>query len=75
MAKIEYDKREKILSIRLSKKRSVDSDVRGNAVVDYDKDGRVVMIEIMPFTLEEFATINNYLPRILNVPRERAMAA
>ena len=34
---IKYDKEAKILSIRVSDKKSVDSDAKGNVVIDYDK--------------------------------------
>lgn len=65
MAKIKYDKDSKILTIRLSNKKSVDSDVRKNVVVDYDKDGEVVNVEIMNINMEEFKTANNYFNKIL----------
>ena len=43
------------LSIRLSKKRSVDSDVKDNIVIDYDEKGEIVNIEIMKINFGEFA--------------------
>jgi len=69
MAKISYDKKSKILSIRLGNKKSVDSDARGNVVIDYDREGKVVNIEIMNFSLEEFKTANNYLDKIFKHER------
>lgn len=57
MAKIKYDKETKILSIRLSDKRSVDSDAKNNIVIDYDKEGDIVNIEIMKISLEEFSKV------------------
>lgn len=65
MAKIKYDKDSKILTIRLSNKKSVDSDVRKNVVVDYDKDGGIVNVEIMNISMEEFKTADNYFNKIL----------
>lgn len=59
MAKIKYDKETKILSIRLSTKRSVDSDTKGNIVIDYDKDGDIVNIDIMKISIDEFSKIKS----------------
>lgn len=55
--KIQYNKQDKILSIKLSDEHSVDSDVRGNVVVDYDKKGMISNIDIMDFSLDEFKEI------------------
>jgi len=55
--KIKYDKESNILSIKLNKKRSVDSDVKDNIVIDYDENGEIVNIEIMKINIEEFAKI------------------
>ena len=52
--KIEFNKKEKILSIRFSKKKSVDSDIQGNVVIDYDKAGNVVNMEVMDINLDDF---------------------
>ena len=52
--KIKYHKKEKILSLRLRKKRSVDSDIKDNVVIDYDADGEVVNIDIMSINLTNF---------------------
>lgn len=71
MTKIKYDKEIEILSIRLSDKKSVDSDARGNVVIDYDKDGKVVNVEIMNISLEEFKVADSYLNKFFG----RKMAA
>jgi len=55
--KIKYDKKSNILSIRLSKRRNIDSDIRDNVVIDYDKNGEIVNIEIMGINLGEFMEI------------------
>ena len=52
--KVQYNKKSKILSIRLSARKSVDSDVKGNIVVDYDKNEEIVNIDIMEIDLDEF---------------------
>ena len=52
--KIHYDKKSNILSIRLSKKKSVDSDIKDNIVIDYDEKGEIVNIDIMKINLREF---------------------
>lgn len=72
MTKIKYDKEVEILSLRLSDRKSVDSDVRDNVVVDYDKDGKVVNIEIMNISLEEFKKTDNYLTQFFG--RKMAVA-
>lgn len=37
--KIDYNQKTNILSIKLSQKKSVDSDIKNNIVMDYAKDG------------------------------------
>jgi uncharacterized protein YuzE len=59
--KIKYDPKSNILSIRLSKKKSVDSDIKGNIVIDYDEKGEIVNIEIMKINLEEFSQIKQLI--------------
>lgn len=54
--KITYDKKANIISIRFGKKRSIDSDIKGNIVIDYDKSGEIVGIDIMGVSLEEFVS-------------------
>ncbi len=52
--KIKYHKKEKILSLRLSKGPSVDSDINGNMVIDYDAKGEIVNVDIMSISLNDF---------------------
>ena len=54
MLKIQYNPEVKILSIRFRRNKSVDSDIIDNAVLDYDKDGRLVNIDILEVNLEDF---------------------
>ena len=52
--KISYDPQSRILSIKLSRAASVDSDVHGSVVVDYDAHGVPVRLDIMDCSLDEF---------------------
>lgn len=52
MPKIQYDPKVRILSVRLSDEKSVDSDVQDNVVLDYDADGHLVNIDVMEVDLE-----------------------
>jgi uncharacterized protein YuzE len=59
---IKYDKKSNTLSIRLSKKKSVDSDVKDNIVIDYDQNGEIVNIEIMEINIREFTEAKRLIP-------------
>ena len=59
---IKYDKKSNILSIRMSKKKSVDSEVKENVVIDYDEKGEIVNIEIMGVSLSEFVKVKKFIP-------------
>lgn len=50
--KIKYNPQNNILSLRFSKNKSVDSEIHGNVVMDFDKDGNTVNIDIMKFNIE-----------------------
>jgi len=65
MPKINYDQEAGILSIKISNKKSVDSDMQKNIVIDYDKDGNVAKIEIMNVNLNEFEKEKNYFENFL----------
>ena len=65
MPKINYDQEAGILTIKVSNKKSVDSDAQKNVVVDYDKDGNIARIEIMSVNLNEFEKEKNYLKDFL----------
>ena len=54
---VKYNKNSNTLSIKLSKKKSVDSEIKGNIVIDFDENGEIVNIEIMKINLNEFAKI------------------
>lgn len=59
MVKIAYDKKTRILSLRLSRKKSVDSDVQDNVVIDRDADGNIVNVEIMDVDMGEFKRVQS----------------
>ena len=56
MTKIKYDPEVQILTIRFNKNKIVDSDVKSNVVIDYDKDGEIVSLEILSTDLEGIIT-------------------
>ena len=49
-----FDKESQALSIEMSKKKSVDSDIQGNVVVDYDNQGNIVRINLYQFNFDLF---------------------
>ena len=67
--KISYDKDSAVLSIEVKKAKSVDSDVSDNVVIDYDKKGEIVRVNLYSFdfnafksnerALKEFASCRN----------------
>ena len=67
MIKVAYDQKAKILAFRLSQKKSVDSDVQENVVIDRDKDGNIVNIDIMSFGINEFKKVKSPLGRIAHI--------
>ena len=52
--KISYDKDSQVLSIEMKRAKSVDSDIQGNAIIDYDKNGEVVRINFYNFSFDNF---------------------
>ena len=52
--KISYDKEAKVLSVELNGAKSVDSDIQGNVVIDYDKSGKIVRINLYDFNFDAF---------------------
>jgi uncharacterized protein YuzE len=53
MADIDYDPEVKILSIKMSDNKIADSDMEDHCVIDYDKDGKIVKIEVLEANLEK----------------------
>ncbi len=71
--KIKIDPKIKILSIKLSNRKSVDSEIKGNVVFDFDEKGEITKIEIMNFSLEDFgkkAEIFETLPNLTLVRKK-----
>jgi len=52
--KIQYDSESQVFSIQMSQKKSIDSDIQGNLVVDYDSQGKIVRINIYQVNFENF---------------------
>lgn len=52
--KIHYDSESQVFSIQMSQKKSADSDIQGNLVVDYDSQGKIVRINIYQINFENF---------------------
>ena len=52
--KIEYDKESKVLSIELRKGKSVDSEIHDNLVIDYDKEGHAVRVNLYDIDFSAF---------------------
>lgn len=58
--KIHYHRNEKILSLSFRNAKSVESDIEGNVVIDYDRQGKVVRVEIMHFNLDDFVPVRQF---------------
>ncbi|MEA1936608.1 MAG: DUF2283 domain-containing protein [Patescibacteria group bacterium] len=71
MPKIYYDKEAKIMTIKISNKKSVDSDAQKNIVMDYDKNGDVTKIEMMSIDLNEFEKEKSYFKNFLVTGKAR----
>ena len=52
--KISYDKDSRVLSINMKRAKSVDSDIHGNVVIDYDKQGNAVRVNFYDFNFNAF---------------------
>ncbi len=63
MQKIEYDPEGRILKIRFHRGKTVDSEIKGNLVLDYDKDGKLVKVDVMEIDLEDFIGIDSEIKK------------
>jgi len=52
--KVKYDKDNQVLSFEFSNERSVDSDIRENAVIDYGRSGEIISINFYKFNFNNF---------------------
>lgn len=63
--KIIYDKASGALSIEVKRGRSVDSDISGNVVIDYDRRGDIVRVNLYPFSFDAFRRNQKMLQRFV----------
>ncbi len=70
--KIKYNSQNSILSLKFSKNKSIDSDINGNVVLDYDKDGNIVNIDIMKINIEDFVPLRKI--KELSIDKVKIMA-
>ena len=61
--KIAYDKESQALSIEMSKAKSVDSDIKDNMVIDYDRKGNMVRVNFYDFNFSSFRNGQKALKR------------
>lgn len=52
--KILYDKESDVLSIKTKEGRSVDSDIQGNIVIDYNKKGEIIRLNLYKLNFDKF---------------------
>ena len=60
---ISYDKGGSVLSIEMKRGKSVDSDIQGNVVLDYDRSGKIVRINLYRFSFDAFRKSRRALQR------------
>ena len=60
MPKIKYDPETQIVSIKMNNKKSVDSDVQNNVVIDYDINDDITNIDLMNIDINEFNSNKMY---------------
>jgi len=53
--KFSFDEKTGIYNLQISDKTIVDSELKQNLIIDYDENGKVIGIEILPFNAEEIA--------------------
>ena len=58
-----YDKAGNVLSIEMNHGKSVDSDIQGNIVLDYDRKGKIVRINLYQFDFDAFRKSRRTLQR------------
>ena len=62
--KISYDKNSQVLSLKIGKGKSVDSDLQDNVVLDYDKKGKIVRINLYDFSFDQFRSKRSVLKKL-----------
>ena len=66
MIKISFDKESEVLSLVLKKGRSVDSLLQGSAVLDVDKNGEVVRIDIHDYDFDAFRPLQKAVASMIH---------
>lgn len=64
--KILYDKNSNVLSVEIGKGKSVNSDMQGNVVIDYDKKGRIIRFNLYDFSFDAFRETRQALKSFTN---------
>ncbi len=64
---VSYDKESRIFSLAVEGATSVDSDIRGNAVIDYDENGEIARIDLHNFSFDEFKKSKKALEKIVRL--------
>jgi len=59
--KISYDKDSKVLVLEMKRAKSADSEIKDNVIIDYDKKGKVVRVNIYDFSFNNFRESSNEL--------------
>jgi len=52
--KIIYDKESKVFSVEMKQGKSVDSEIHDSLVIDYDKNGKIIRVNLYDFNLNAF---------------------
>lgn len=55
--KIRYDKDSRVLLIEIKNGKVTDSDMQGNVVIDYDKNGNIIRLEYYDFNFDNFKRV------------------
>ena len=64
---IYYDRESGVLSIEVKKAKSVDSDIQGNAVIDYDRRGDIVRVNLYRLDFSAFRKAKRAMKRFARV--------
>lgn len=54
LPKISYDKESEVMLIEIKNGKSVDSDIHGNIVIDYDRKGDAMRVNFYGFNFDSF---------------------
>lgn len=52
--KVSYYKDSRVLVLEMKKAKSVDSEIKDNIVIDYDKKGKIVRVNVYDFSFNNF---------------------